>query len=62
MTPIEVGFIALVVVAFSVFMATLLTVTWLVEHDAPKVPTKSVHTAQWPADGKKAEAPLRRAS
>ena len=48
MTPFELGFIALVLAAFTLFMVTLFLVSWYVEKDAAPVPIRS---AQSPAHG-----------
>lgn len=44
MTPIELGFVALFLAAFTLFMATLFLVSWYVEKDAAPVPAKSAQS------------------
>ena len=41
MTPLELGFVALFIGAFVLFMVTLFLVTWYVEKDAAPVPAKA---------------------
>jgi len=45
MTPVELGFIALAIVSFVLFMATLFIVSWYVEKDSAKTVAKAAQRA-----------------